>query len=114
MITENYEFNELDLNERFYFDTNLQTESLTCKLGNISGCKYGWLYDRISINCKTYGCLNNLNIDKSYGYWTSTSRAGYQNQAYVVFKDSSMTFGNVTYSSNIGIRPVIEVLKNKL
>ena len=59
MITENTTWDDKGVNSWYYFDTKRTAASSTCKSGNTSGCKYGWLYDRTSTDCVTYGCLNN-------------------------------------------------------
>ena len=55
----------------YYFDSKAFTEKETCRVGNTSECKYGWLYDRTGLVCKSKGCLNNSNVETS-GYWTAT------------------------------------------
>ena len=40
-ITKNTTWNEATSTNFFYFDTNTETESTTCKNGDISGCQYG-------------------------------------------------------------------------
>ena len=96
----------------FYFDTNTTTASTTCKSGNTSGCKYGWLYDRTKTDCTDYGCLNNSD-QETYSYWTISSDASNFRRAWNVFYVGSLGDLNVDIGS-FGIRPVIEVLKSKL
>ena len=108
----------------YYFDSLSTTNSETCKVGNISGCKYGWLYDRTATYCRSYGCLNSAvntssAISKS-GYWTS-SATSYPGLSWAVDFCGRMsrigidcsTGGSSTYCE-YGIRPVIEVLKTDL
>ncbi len=99
----------------FYFDSKLTTESPTCKSGNTSGCQYGWLYDRTSISCKTYGCLNNASSSMGGigGYWTSSGFTDNYTFTFDWYVHNQGLLSNVTgyNSSVVGIRPVISVLK---
>ena len=114
-ITGNASWNEKIAGSTYYFDTNTTTESDTCKSGDTSGCKYGWLYDRTSDFCTTYGCLNNSD-QVIYGYWTASSRVDTSNDAWGV--DCTAYFNGTTdvfyYDYSYGVRPVITVLKSKL
>ena len=112
-IVENTSFDERTDIDTFYFDTNTSTASPTCKEGNTTGCKYGWLYDRTATICTTYGCSNNSDLSIP-GYWTSTSRADNANNAWNVNYYGNVYYVNITSSSSYGVRPVIEVLKSKL
>ena len=113
-ITGNTGWDEKTASNWYYFDSKATTASDTCKEGNTTGCKYGWLYDRTKTDCTKYGCLNNS--DKStYGYWTVSSRADISDFAWIVYYYalvSSTNVGNVDY--DYGVRPVITVLKSKL
>ena len=114
-ITGNTTFNESTSSTVFYFDTNKTSQSSTCKSGDISGCNYGWLYDRASSFCATYGCLNNSGSHTiNEGYWTGTSSFGRTNAAWYVSYAGSIGRSNIDVGSNYGVRPVIEVLKSKL
>ena len=116
-ITGNVLFNENTTKyyNYFYFDTNTQTASSTCTEGNTTGCQYGWLYDRTSTLCITYGCLNNADSAMSgWGYWTSTSAFGITNYVWEVNHVGDLLKYNVNRNNGYGIRPVIEVLKSKL
>ena len=114
-ITGNAPWNEKIAVSTYYFDTNTITESDTCKIGDTSGCKYGWLYDRTSDFCTTYGCLNNSD-QATYGYWTASSRVDTSNDAWGV--DCTAYFSGTTavfyYDYSYGVRPVITVSKSKL
>ena len=115
MITGNTAWDEkVSANSNYYyFDTKKSQASDTCKSGNISGCAYGWLYDRTKPNCTTYGCLNNS--DKStLGYWASSSRAANTTDAWGVRYNANVLTFNADNVSNFGVRPVITVLKSKL
>ncbi len=113
-----------DWNEWFYFlESKTTSPSSTCKNGNTSGCKYGWLYDRTGTNCTTYGCLNNS--DKSIaGYWTASSEARSSYNAWYIALSINVTQNGKLYAAAVdsttadrsshGVRPVIEVLKSKL
>ena len=98
---------------RYYFDSKTTTASNTCKNGNTTGCKYGWLYDRTSTSCTTNGCLNNSDVT-TYGYWTASSRAVRSNLAWYVFYSAYVDGDDVNSSLSIGVRPVITILKSKL
>ncbi len=113
-ITGNTTFDEKTSSSIFYFDTNTTTESKTCKYGNTTGCKYGWLYDRTTDDCTKYGCLNNSD-KKTYGYWTASSRAGDSAYAWnVYYNGGTLTTGYVGGAHSYGVRPVITILKSKL
>ena len=114
-ITGNTTFDEktATVNDYFYFDTNKNTESGTCKSGDTSGCKYGWLYDRTNTSCTTYGCLNNSDV-KTSGYWSASSFADGTDIAWRVRYGGGVGVNSVDRSDSYGVRPVIEVLKSKL
>ena len=111
-ITGNTSWDEKVATDYYHFDSKTSSESDTCKEGNTTGCKYGWLYDRTSINCTTYGCLNNSD-QTTYGYWTASSSANYSDYAWFVDYKSNVNDIQID-SSDYGVRPVIEVLKSKL
>ena len=99
----------------YYFDSKTDTESDICKTGNTAGCSYGWLYDRSSIDCTVYGCLNNADSSMTgVGYWTASSRAATSSNAWNVHYYTVGDNPYVSYLGNFGVRPVIEVLKSKL
>ena len=98
----------------YYFDSKTTSASETCKSGDTSGCQYGWLYDRTSTSCTTYGCLNNSDKE-TYGYWTASSRAANSRTAWYVRCLGRVSYTHVVNNSNnYGVRPVITVLKSKL
>lgn len=82
---------------------------------NISiGSSYGWLYDRTSRYCKNYGCSNNINNSSSTeGYWTESTVQNQSNVSFSVNTTGIIARTSNTYN-NVGVRPVIEVDKNKL
>ncbi len=112
-ITGNTTWDEKTANNIYYLDSKTTTASATCKSGNTSGCSYGWLYDRTSTSCTTYGCLNNSDKE-THGYWTASSRAGYYSLAWRVGNDAYVSSDGVFNSSSEGVRPVITVLKSSL
>ena len=116
-ITGNTTWDEKNASREFYFDTNTQTPSDTCKSENTSGCKYGWLYDRTNTSCTEFGCLNNSD-QTTYGYWTASSYAADSTYALYVYYYATVDNYNggrgVIASSDYGVRPVITVLKSKL
>ena len=116
-ITGNTTWDEKTATNSFYFDSKTDTASTTCKRGDTSGCSYGWLYDRTTADCTTYGCLNNAeSASAGYmnGYWTASSAAVYPPiNVWVVNGYASVAKAENT-ESLYGIRPVIEVSKSKL
>ena len=112
-ITGNTTFDEKTSGSVFYFDTNTSTASTTCKSGNTTGCKYGWLYDRTNTSCTDYGCLNNSDVE-IYGYWTVSPRASDSYYAWNVNCAGSLGGLDVFDGNAYGVRPVIAVLKSKL
>ena len=112
-ITGNTSFDEkTTTDDVIYFDTNTTTESDTCKEGDTSGCLYGWLYDRISISCTKYGCLNNSDQDTN-GYWTASSFSNVSRFAWNVLYRLIFPYYIDDYGGP-GVRPVITVAKDKL
>ena len=112
-ITGNTTWDEKTANNIYYLDSKTTTESTTCKRGNISGCKYGWLYDRTRDSCTDFGCLNNSD-QEIYGYWTASSRATDSTLAWFVGFSARMNGNDVRIAFGNGVRPVITVLKSKL
>ncbi len=117
-ITGNTTWNETtaSYNDWYYLDSKTTTESDTCKEGNTSGCKYGWLYDRVSPICKLYGhrgCLNTSD-GKTYGYWTSSTSVPGYGIWYFDYAGNMWNDTSYYFSDSVGVRPVIEVLKSKL
>ncbi len=116
-ITGNTKWDEKTATNSFYFDSKTDTASTTCKRGDTSGCSYGWLYDRTTADCTTYGCLNNAeSASAGYmnGYWTASSAAVYPPiNVWVVNGYASVAKAENTENA-YGIRPVIEVSKSKL
>lgn len=114
-ITGNIDFNEFnsDLNEWYYLDSKTSISSTTCKNGDTSGCKYGWLYDKSYIGCVSYGCLNNCEVD-IWGYWTSTSVSESTSEAWYVRFSGNLYHNYVGVSDVLGVRPVITVLREKI
>ena len=113
-ITGNTSWDEtLSSSNYFNFDTNTFSQSETCQEGNTTGCKYGWLYDRTSTSCTTYGCLNNSDVS-NFGYWTATPYASNSNYAWHVDYGGRLNGNAVDNSVSYGVRPVITVLKSKL
>ena len=117
-ITGNTSWDEITATTFYHFDSNTNVKSDTCTVGNTSGCKYGWLYDRTNTLCTGYGCLNNSDIDSPFGglrgYWTASSRADDSRSAWEVYCSGLANYYAVEKSYNFGVRPVIEVLKSKL
>ena len=112
-ITGNTTWDEKTPGSIFYFDTNTTDESTTCKSGDTSGCKYGWLYDRAKSNCTDYGCLNNSDQTTS-GYWTISPLASSSVSAWGVNYDGILGANGVGYDNCFGARPVIIVSKSNL
>lgn len=115
-ITGNIDWDELTSTDSFYFDTNTKTESETCKEGNTSGCKYGWLYDRSTQECTTYGCYNNSD-GYMIGYWTASAYASDSSYAWYIGNNAILYADPEDIgvsNTETGIRPVIEVAKSKL
>ena len=116
-ITGNTTWDEKTATNSFYFDSKTDTASTTCKRGDTSGCSYGWLYDRTTADCTTYGCLNNAeSASAGYmsGYWTASSAAVYPPINVWVVNGYASVAKAANTESLYGIRPVIEVSKSKL
>ena len=99
----------------YYFDSLSGDKSPTCGDDDVSGCKFGWLYDRTSTGCLKYGCLNNAEgaSGTMYGYWTSSSDAASTTQVWIIYPTAGIGRHN-TNNAKYGVRPVIEVLKSRL
>ena len=107
-ITGHTTWTETAQNSFYFFATKTTKQSETCKEGNTSGCVYGWLYDRTTTNCTTFGCLNTPDVG-SNGYWTSAAVTNtYVRTCYVYYK------GSIAYGwpyADLSVRPVIEIPK---
>ncbi len=115
-ITGNTTWNEKVAanNSDYYFDSKTDIKSVTCTIGNTTGCQYGWLYDRTNLDCTRYGCLNNSGR-LTNGYWTASSQANDADRAWVVGAYGYMNYLNGSVKvDHRGVRPVIEVLRSKL
>ncbi len=109
-IVGNTSWDEKSASSEYYFDSKSSFASSTCTSGNTTGCQYGWLYDKTSASCTTYGCLNN----SGNRYWTASSYSGDSSNAWYVDYSGSIGNDGVNYPGFYGVRPVIEVLKSKL
>ena len=112
-ITGNTTWDEKTASSYYYLDSKTTTASDTCKSGNTSGCKYGWLYDRTSTDCTTEGCSNNSDVYTN-SYWTSTSSASESISAWAVTKGGTVSNFAYAYGVYCGVRPVIIVSKSNL
>ena len=117
-------YENLPNTDKYYFDTNINTKSTTCQEGNITGCKYGWLYDRTATTCTSTGCLNNSDVETN-GYWTiSASNTNSTAELHQEYCDGNVNYGVSdsgrlsivcpNYPDYYGVRPVIEVMKSNL
>ena len=107
-ITKNISWDE---SSAYYFASLKSSASETCIKGSITGCKFGWLYDRTFLTCTEYGCLNNSDIE-TYGYWTDTIRETKPSQAFYVYFKGNVNFRDMNDENvGAGIRPVITVPK---
>ncbi len=117
-ITGNSVWSQSDLASNiFYLENNAKTALATCSSGNITNCKVGWLSDRTSPFCATYGCANNaLFPPMTFGYWTSSALASSADSAYdiTISNAAMLVYSNTTSATSFGVRPVITVLKNML
>ena len=107
-ITGNTSWNEKTDDDTYYFDAG----NSSCKSGDTSGCKYGWLYDRTSTSCTTNGCLNNSD-QTTAGYWTASSRARKGFYAWSVYNYGSIEYEGINMDL-VGLRPVITISKSLL
>ena len=95
-------------NNRYYFHTNSNTEYK----GAAGTNKYAWLFDN-TYNCTTYGC--NVADSSAGAYWTNTADSGSFNTAFTVYYIGILSHDNsVANASGPGVRPVIEVSRDKL
>lgn len=98
---------------KFYFDSKDITPSATCTTDNLTGCNYGWLYDRTSLTCESTGCNNNSNVE-TLGYWTSSPHIAHPNSVWGVLYEGKIDHNYITNRVVFGIRPVITVLKSSI
>ena len=99
----------------YFFDTLVFSESTTCITGNITGCKFGWLYDRTDTTCTTYGCLNNANTPASMmGYWVDSVAYNTGTFGRVVTGGAFTAFWPIADGTAYGLRPVITISKSVL
>ena len=95
-------------NNRYYFHTNSNTQYK----GAAGTNKYAWLFDN-TYNCTTYGC--NVADSSAGAYWTNTADSGSFNTAFTVYYIGILSHDNsVANASGPGVRPVIEVSRDKL
>ena len=95
-------------NNRYYFHTNSNTQYN----GAAGTNKYAWLFDN-TYNCTTYGC--NVADSSAGAYWTNTADSGSFNTAFTVYYIGILSHDNsVANASGPGVRPVIEVSRDKL
>ena len=64
-----------------------------------------YLYDYL----KQSGTIQTNAISGIFGYWTLSSRATYSNCALYVFNSGDLSYNNVNYDRNSGVRPVINL-----
>ena len=112
-ITGNDSWDEKTATRDYYFDSKTTTRSNTCKIGDTSGCKYGWLYDRTHTNCTAYGCKNNSDQETS-GYWTASSSAAGSDRTWIVWNNAGVDFDYVDNDYDYAVRPVITISKSQL
>lgn len=115
-ITNNIGWDSTDAgSDSFYFDSNTSTESATCKLGDTTGCNFGWLYSMTSTSCADYGCASNADgLMTGNGYWTSSKSASNSISAWHVNYEGGIFVYDVDLSTYYGVRPIINVLKTSL
>ena len=95
-------------NNRYYFHTNSNTEYK----GAAGTNRYAWLFDNTR-ECTTYGC--NVADSSASAYWTNTAYSGNFNTAFTVYYIGILSHdNNVANASGPGVRPVIEVSRDKL
>ena len=101
---------------QIYLETNSMLPSPTCTSGNVSGCQYGWLYDRTGTNCVLeWACLNNSNtMLHSDGYWTASASTHDLGYAWEISRNYISPANVDDGSSGGGIRPVITIEKSIL
>ena len=83
---------------------------------------YAWLFDYTGVgvpsgsvgapDCTQNGCNAGKNSDTYY--WTSSSQYSDSDTAYVMVYFGSLSQTSITANTNIGIRPVIKISKDKL
>ena len=91
----------------YYFHTN----STTQYQGAAGTNKYAWLFDN-TYDCTTYGC--NVANSSTYGYWTNTANSINSYYAWNVYYNGYLLNYNVARTGDLGVRPVITILKSKL
>ena len=90
----------------FYLDSNNQTQIAN----STNKSKYAWLFD-YTYDCTSYGC--NKSDSSTWGYWTSTTKTGTTNYAWLVHRNGYLYYDYVTYA-DYGIRPVITISKSNI
>lgn len=107
MISNYSGYNEATSNVWYYFGSNSTTDTSL-------RANYGWLYDRTSTTCSTYGCSNNSDTN-TWGFWLATPLTGYTNLVLVVSPYGRLDNFYPNQSNNSwGIRPVITISKDIL
>ena len=102
----------------FYFDKNGSSYGQTqvAKASNLSN--FRWLYN-YTRECSEYGCdsATSLGSTEAYGYWTRDTVAQQKDStgyAWLVSRHGRLNYTDVSLDTNLGVRPVIIVLKSNL
>jgi len=99
----NPNWNVNNYNTYYYLHTGTTTEYQ----GAVGSNTYAWLFDN-TYDCTIRGC--NVYHSEAWGYWTSSfASSGY---AWRVYFFGELSYDDVTYVDNSGVRPVIEVPKS--
>ena len=91
----------------YYF----HTKSTTPYEGDAGIDKYAWLIDN-TVDCTKYGC--NVADSSTLGYWTGTACSGNSGCAWGARGNGGLYDNPVFVPFDLGVRPVITILKSKL
>jgi type IV pilus assembly protein PilA len=108
--------------DQYWLETNstIEFNDQGIILPNSYSKAYAWLTD-YTYGCSDYGCniednnsyvYDGININNTYGYWTSTPVAGITIVAWYVYGYGELANDFVYNPSHSGVRPVITVSKD--
>ena len=111
-ITENTGWNSATktASEWFCLDTKVTDNTNFCHKSQGTSA-YKWLFDYTD-GCSISGC--DTEDSSTLGYWTSSSVYDYSGYAWYVHRNGSLTYYDVDYANNFGVRPVITIPKTSL
>lgn len=115
-ILNNYSIYESIVDHSFCYclDIGFPNKGYLCRNSNIKTYNYGWLYDRTSNSCTTYGCNNNAESTSTLlqGYWIEDLIKNEQSRALTIHSYSQIANEYKGNNQKYGVRPTITISKS--